>query len=1086
MDVIMQKTRFLIVLSLVCVALFGALHNPAPLQASCAAPTNPIEAENCLTGSSGWLMNLNTMNPADDVNGQIKGYASATSVNKGGSINLHVSVNPAQNYSIEIYRLGWYGGTGGRLIQTITGKSGSKQPDCPANATTGMVACSWAVAHTLNVPTTWVTGVYVAMLVRADGYRSQIVFTVRDDSRTANFIFQYPVTTNAAYNNYPSGTNRSRSLYNFNSCDVVACAEIPALSGTGSKRAVKVSFDRPGGVELSSYRLGYEYYLLQWLEKENYDVQYVTDVDVHGNAALLLNRKGAISAGHDEYWTKEMRDAWEAARSAGTNLAFVGANIAYWQIRLEASAAGAANRVVVGYKDIGNIETNPISNRNATDPYTVGEVPYTNHIDPLALTDPTRNTTTFRNLATPRPEQTLIGVQYNGFVANDPAWFQTYVVQNASSWVYNGAGFSNGSAVPNLVGYEVDKLFSASVYPHPISTTYTTLAQSPFVNTNTANGTLANSVPNDVQQASIYRAPSNAWVFAAGTLNWPYGLARAGYTNTGIQQTMRNVMNQFLLPAGTGTSTPTPTPTRTPTATNTAIAGATNTPTATSTPTATPAGSVCVNKLANAGFEGISQLTGSAWEDWGNTAMNPTGHTGQAIQVGPAAGGFSQGIAVSPGQNYSLKFWGKASATLPGTGVVVLSFFTDSSHTTAVGANISTDINPSAAYVEYIQNVTVPAGATWLTTWVWQNASASDLLMLDDFCLSLQGASPNTATPTPTATATLVVNPIATPTPAPANTATPTPTATPTSSLPSITIFVNAAPYSIQNFVFNSNISGSTAFSLDNSVPDDNDGVPISRTMTVNPGNYNITQQIPATWQLGQITCNVTGAASTSNNLTLATAYVTVQNGSTATCIFVNWRDSNIFTSIFRDDNANGVMDSGESSLKNWTVRLYEMTSPTTRVLKDTRTSNNSGQANFNNWPSNRTYQVCQVMQSNWTNTLPSSVINNEACYTVTLAPGTSVDRAFGNRQTVLNKLSPFNTDWMQGSGFAQTEIDGATLTDDVSGQLPSTRFLAYGRLPVPFHMAGYNGHYYADKPDQFEKLIYLPVVRSTANIRRK
>ncbi|MCW1970573.1 MAG: hypothetical protein KIH69_020890, partial [Anaerolineae bacterium] len=580
-----HKIRFPLALALIFTAFLGVLYAPAGLHASCAAPANPIEAENCLTGSSGWLMNLSTMNPADDLNGQIKGYASATSVNKGSSINFHVSVNPAQNYSIEIYRLGWYGGAGGRLVKTIPGKGGTKQTDCPADATTGMVACNWAVGHTLAVPTSWVTGVYVAMLVRADGYRSQIVFIVRDDSRVANFIFQHPVTTNAAYNNYPAGTNHSRSLYHFNSCETVACSEIPALVGTGSKRAVKVSLDRPGGVELSSYRLGYEYYLLQWLEKENYDVQYVTDIDVHNNAGMLLGRKGAISAGHDEYWTKEMRDAWEAARNAGTNLAFIGANIAYWQIRLENSSSGATNRVVVGYKDIGNFETNPISNRSATDPYTVGEVPYNRHIDPLALTDPTRNTTTFRNLATPRPEQTLIGIQYNGYVANDAAWFQTYVAQNTSHWAYNGTGLSNGSSVASLVGYEVDRLYAASIYPHPISTTYTTLAQSPFVNTNTANGSLANSTPNDVQQASIYRAPSNAWVFAAGTLNWSYGLARTGYINAGIQQMTRNIFNQFLLPANGGTATPTPTPTNTgvvpatPTATATPIVAATHTPT---------------------------------------------------------------------------------------------------------------------------------------------------------------------------------------------------------------------------------------------------------------------------------------------------------------------------------------------------------------------------------------------------------------------------------------------------------------------------------------------------------------------------
>ncbi|MCW1971062.1 MAG: hypothetical protein KIH69_023380, partial [Anaerolineae bacterium] len=416
----------------VIAALAINLHllSPHSSQATCAAPLNPIDAENCNLGSNGWLLNLNTMAVSDDVNGQIQGYASAVSVNKGQPIQFHVSVNPAQTYNIEIYRLGYYQGKGGRLMQTVSNLNGTKQPDCPQDPTTGMVACDWAVGHTLNVPNTWVSGVYVAMLVNNQGYRSQIVFIVRDDARLAHFVYQHPTTRNAAYNDYPEGTNRSKSLYGFNS----EGSEIPALVGTGSKRAVKISLDRPAVAELSSYRLGYEYYLLQWLERDGYDVQYVSGIDVHRNPGLLLGRRGAISAGHDEYWSKEMRDGWEAAREAGINLAFTGADAAYWQIRLEPNAAGAQDRVVVCYKDIGNFEGYPISQRSLLDPYGIGDAPYDRHIDPLALSDPNRNTTLFRTLLNPRPEQTLMGVQYTGLVANDEAWYQKYVVQNASSW----------------------------------------------------------------------------------------------------------------------------------------------------------------------------------------------------------------------------------------------------------------------------------------------------------------------------------------------------------------------------------------------------------------------------------------------------------------------------------------------------------------------------------------------------------------------------------------------------------------------------------------------------------------------------
>ncbi|MCW1968006.1 MAG: hypothetical protein KIH69_007795, partial [Anaerolineae bacterium] len=323
-------------------------------------------------------------------------------------------------------------------------------------------------------------------------------------------------------------------------------------------------------------------------------------------------------------------------------------------------------------------------------------------------------------------------------------------------------------------------------------------------------------------------------------------------------------------------------------------------------------------------------------------------------------------------------------------------------------------------------------------------------------------------------------------TPLPGNTATPTPTATPASNLPQITIIVNAAPYSIQNFSFNSNIVGLTSFALDNMVPDDNDGVPMSRTMTVNPGNYYISQLVPATWQLGEINCTTTGSATATTNLNTSTASMSVQNNSSVTCTFNNWRDGNIYTSVFRDSNANGILDANENMLKNWSIRLYEVTGPSTRILRDTRTTNNSGQANFNNWPSNRTYQVCQVMQSGWTNTVPTGVVNNEVCYTLTLAPGTSVNRAFGNRPTVLNRLSSFNIDWMSNAEPATTQPSSEAALVEVADLSPPVSYLAYARLPVPFDTAGDNGHIYADQPDQFEKHVYLPMARAMRVVSRK
>src|SRR5207245_4701857 len=75
------------------------------------AVDNPIVIANQQPGSTGWQLSPSMI--AADAVGQIKGYASVTSVNQNESITLYVTVNPAQTFTIDIYRMGWYGGLGG-------------------------------------------------------------------------------------------------------------------------------------------------------------------------------------------------------------------------------------------------------------------------------------------------------------------------------------------------------------------------------------------------------------------------------------------------------------------------------------------------------------------------------------------------------------------------------------------------------------------------------------------------------------------------------------------------------------------------------------------------------------------------------------------------------------------------------------------------------------------------------------------------------------------------------------------------------------------------------------------------------------
>ena len=166
--------------------------------------SNPIVTENQQPGSGQWqIPNASGTALADDTNNQIKGYASAASLNKGSSITFYVTVNPAQTFTMDIFRVGYYQGLGGRLMQHVNALQGVRQPACPiVDASTRLVVCSWSPSYTLTVPTTWTDGLYLVVLTNAKGYQNDIVLTVRDDARTAALLFQQSVNTYQAYNDW--------------------------------------------------------------------------------------------------------------------------------------------------------------------------------------------------------------------------------------------------------------------------------------------------------------------------------------------------------------------------------------------------------------------------------------------------------------------------------------------------------------------------------------------------------------------------------------------------------------------------------------------------------------------------------------------------------------------------------------------------------------------------------------------------------------------------------------------------------------------------------------------------------------------
>src|SRR5205809_7108392 len=363
-------------------------------------------------------------------------------------------------------------------------------------------------AFTLATHTSCTSGVYLALLTNAEMFQNYIVFVVRDDSRVAPLLYQQPVTTYQAYNDYPFDNATGKSLYGYNSYG--------ATTVTGGTNAAKVWFDRPylgdgTGIDWGASVFSGEINFVRWMEKSGYDVTYSTDIDTHTDGGRLLNYRGFLSVGHDEYWSKPMYDAVIAARDAGVNLAFIGANAVFWQVRFEPSSSGVPNRVLVCYRD-------------AT-------------LDPIA--DPSLKTVYWRDPPVNRPEQTLIGVQYtNGVPWNNG--YAPYVVTNSGNWVYAGTGFKDGDSVPGIVGYEADRSFSQYPQANAVSGTYTLLSQSPFPG---PSGTA------DYSNSSVYQAPSGAWVFGAGTSNWSLALDNFSGSNLvdpRIQQTTANILDRFV------------------------------------------------------------------------------------------------------------------------------------------------------------------------------------------------------------------------------------------------------------------------------------------------------------------------------------------------------------------------------------------------------------------------------------------------------------------------------------------------------------------------------------------------------------
>jgi len=482
-------------------ACLPARHSPAAFQPPTES-SDLVRRENDLPGTRDWMMEKTAIDPATQYRCPwIEGYCSRTSVRAGETITFHVSTNPASRFRLDIYRLGYYGGSGGRHVLSLGPFEGQTQAD-PEVGRRRLRDCQWPACASLEVPATWLSGVYVGKLTaEREGWQSYVIFIVRDDRR-AQYLLQCSDTTWQAYNRWPD----HYALYD---------------DGQNSwywGNNVAVSFNRPYGKYCQIFdaplSLGsgefflWEFPLTYWLEQNGDDVTYISNLDTHADPAGLLRASGFISVGHDEYYSIEMFRNLQRAIAEGMNVAFLSGNTCCGRIEFQPDFRGEL-RTYERVDFYGPRDARPIAG-----------------METLPHTSPS--------------SAELVGARNLSPFMGGSDW--TCVAPD--HWLFAGTGMRQGDGIPGLVGWE----WHGDPAPIP---GLEIVASGP---TQSAPGQ-----PNGgTYTATVYPGPRGNFVFNASTCWWADGLsAPPGYVRPSVytspqgpdervQRITRNVLDRMV------------------------------------------------------------------------------------------------------------------------------------------------------------------------------------------------------------------------------------------------------------------------------------------------------------------------------------------------------------------------------------------------------------------------------------------------------------------------------------------------------------------------------------------------------------
>jgi len=237
----------------------------------------------------------------------------------------------------------------------------------------------------------------------------------------------------------------------------------------------------------------------KWADSQNIPIEYGSLFDLENNPSLLNNYNLVVMAGKYEYWSRNMRTAFDNFTHNGGNAMILSGDTMWWQVRVNGDQ-------MLCYK-------NPPTN------------------DPLYGINDSLVTTHWHEPPVNDPENTSIGVswrnagyvnQHGFYLASDG--YGGYTVSDASHWLFDGTGLQDGDVfglADTIVGYEADGAALTWVNGKPVVTG----EDGTPLNFNILAYSRAGTPQWDgYATMGIFGIPGGGTIFNAATVEWADGL----------------------------------------------------------------------------------------------------------------------------------------------------------------------------------------------------------------------------------------------------------------------------------------------------------------------------------------------------------------------------------------------------------------------------------------------------------------------------------------------------------------------------------------------------------------------------------